>query len=340
MKKKNASSKGSSKGIHRNRAWIGFFLASAVVLVLVATVAANFGVIKDWAAGLGYRPTAEMEEIRESLGLTGTGRRIFDAVQPELKERDEFNQNCREVENESTILGCYTRDRVFVYNIVDEELAGIKELTTAHELLHAVYNRMNKADKTKWGLILNDVYQNNLDILGAEIDIYPEEQRREELYVRAGTEIKNLPEELERHYAEIFGEQDKIVDFYERYIKVFREIEEKLERLYGEITQLSGEIEQATSEYETRIAALNTAVEEFNRCAGTADCFSSNTEFYTQRTKLISEQTALKELYASLSEKIAKHNVLVAEYNENAVHGQILNSRINSSVTEGEVVGE
>lgn len=324
----------------KNRSKVGFFLISVAILALVAGVVANFGLFKDWATGLSYRPTAEMEQIRTQLGLTGAGRRIFDAVQPELKERDEFNQNCREVENESAILGCYTKDKVFVYNITDDELAGIKELTTAHELLHAVYARMSNADRTKWGVILNDVYQNNLDVLGAEIDIYPEEQRREELYVRAGTEIKSLPEELEKHYGEIFDDQDKIVEFYERYIGVFREIEVRLEELHEEITRLSAEIEQATAEYETRITALNAAVGEFNQCAGTADCFSSNAEFYTRRAELVNEQTALKNLFASLSEKIAQHNALVEEYNENAVHGQLLNSRINSSVTGEEVVGE
>ena len=129
---------------------IFFVVCSAVLMLGVVAIWLNFGVIKDVLVGMGYRPTSEMVEIREALKLTGTGARIFNASLPVLQEKQEFNQNCREVENESAILGCYRDDRIFVYNIVDEELPGIRELTSAHELLHAVYDRMSNEDKARW----------------------------------------------------------------------------------------------------------------------------------------------------------------------------------------------
>ncbi|MBQ3441244.1 hypothetical protein IJG27_02960 [Candidatus Saccharibacteria bacterium] len=309
-----------------------FFVVCSVILMLgVVAVWLNFGVIKDVLVGMGYRPTSEMVEIREALKLTGTGARIFNASMPVLQEKQEFNSNCREVENESAILGCYRDERIFVYNIVDEELPGIRELTAAHELLHAVYSRMNSEDKDKWRNDLIAVYQENQGILGEEIDLYDDSEKQEELYVRVGTEIADLPDGLEKHYAEIFEDQDKIAGYYNSYIKVFREIEAKLEDLYGKITGLDEKIVAKTSEYEASLEALNGEIAEFNNCAATANCFSSVYVFNRRRAELLGKKEALDGLYDEISALIDQYNELIEEYNEYALHGQTLNMAINSS---------
>ena len=310
---------------------IFFVVCSLILMTIVAVVWLNFGVVKDFLVGLSYRPTSEMVEIRESLGLTGTGARIFNASLPELQEKQEFNLNCREVENESAILGCYRDDRIFVYNIVDEELPGIRELTAAHELLHAVYDRMSSEDRAKWRNELVAVYRENQDVLGDEIDLYGDSEKQEELYVRAGTEIASLPEVLEAHYAEIFEDQDKIVGYYNSYIRVFREIEAKLTSLYEEISDLNGEIETKVSEYEAGVLSLNSEISEFNTCANTADCFSSVYAFNRRRAELVARQNELSAAYDEIGALVAKYNEMIEEYNEYALHGQTLNMAINSS---------
>ncbi|MBR3323920.1 hypothetical protein IKG24_00045 [Candidatus Saccharibacteria bacterium] len=308
-----------------------FVVASIALILVVVFVYLNFGVIKDIVVGMGYRPSSEMAAIRESLELTNIGSRIFNAVQPELKEKQEFNQRCREIENEDAILGCYTEDKVYVYNIIDAELEGIRELTAAHELLHAVYHRMGDKEKDKWAKILSSVYEDNKDTIGVEIDIYSDDQKMEELYVRVGTEIKKLPDELENHYAEIFKDQDKIVDYYESYISVFREIEKKLEELHGKASELEAEINGKTDEYKTAVANLNAEVGEFNECAKTPNCFSSNYVFNTKRAALVLKQENLSAMYDDINNLINSYNAIVAEYNENVLHGQMLNMTINSS---------
>ena len=307
-------------------------LAFAVMGIVVLSVALlNQRAVLDIFAGMGYQPSSEMVEIREKLGLTGKGARIFNASRPVLQEKQEFNQNCREIENELAILGCYRDDKIYVYNIMDEELAGIRELTTAHELLHAVYERMSDEEKSKWQGELANVYQNNQDILGEEIGLYDDGERQEELYVRVGTEISDLPEELERHYGEIFANQDKIVGYYNNYIGVFREIEEKLESLQTEVNALSSEIEVKTHEYETLAESLDREISEFNSCAETANCFSSVAVFEKRWVELVEKQAAFESLYEEINGLIVKHNEMVEEYNEYALHGRELNMVINSS---------
>ena len=214
-----------------------------LVLVAIATIIVlNRAWIYDWFRGVTYRPTAEMISIRDELNLTGRGEFLFNATQPELNEADAFNANCRQDESEVAVLGCYTAGNIYVYNITDVKLDGIRELTAAHELLHAVWARMGNAEKEDLKPILQQVYQNNLSVLKDDIETYADDERIEEIFVRAGTEIKKLPDVLEKYYAEIFDDQDAVVDFYESYIAVFREIKMKMEGLASEIEVLRDSI--------------------------------------------------------------------------------------------------
>lgn len=315
----------------------GFLGASLALILTTFGVVSNFATIRDFFIGISYRPTTEMEQIRADLGLTDRGTLIFNASLPELMERTEFNQKCREVENETAVLGCYTDEKIYIYNIVDEELPGIRELATAHELLHAVFDRMSDGEKEALVSSLTHVFEDNQDRLESEINIYPVEQRQEELYVRAGTEIKNLPEELEKHFAGIFADQDKIVDYYDGYIKVFREIEGKLKQLLDEINTMKTQIDAETTNYEAGVSDLNTKIGEFNDCAETLNCFTSTAVFNSRRGELIAERERLKKIYDKINTSIAKYNNLVNEYNENVLHGQTLNMTINSNANVEEV---
>ena len=348
MQKKKKSSKSKVKisakvkeNFERTRNEKGYlisFIGLSLFLILITVgVVTNFGTIRDFFLGIHYSPSEEMVQVRADLNLTSKGARIFNASQPELMDREEFNQKCREAENETAILGCYTDEKIYVYNIVDEELPGIRELATAHELLHAVYSRMSNEDRLKWVEILAKVYMENRETLGVEIDLYPDNEKQEELYVRAGTEIKDLPEELERHYAEIFANQDAVVDFYEGYIAVFRKIEGRLKKLLDEISALREKIDAEMVAYEAGVEDLNAKINEFNTCAKTMNCFTSTYAFNMQRAALVARQQELKAIYDGINALIDQCNVLVNEYNENVLHGQILNMTINSSANVEEV---
>lgn len=316
----------------QNKKTIVILTIAGVILTLAAiAIALNFSFLKDLFVGMKYAPSAEMTYIRDELKLAPRGWVIFNASFPELKEKQEFNQYCRESENTAAVLGCYKGDKIYVYDIVSDELKGIKELTSAHELLHAVYSRMNAQDKDRLGNLAREVYDKNKEIMGEEIELYDDAQKAEEMYVRAGTEVANLPSELENHFAEIFEDQDLIVSYYDSYIKVFREIEAKMNEIHAKIETLGQEIEAKTSEYESGVAALNGSINEFNNCARTPNCFTSNYVFNRQRNVLLNRQNELSGLYNSINNLINQYNALVTEYNENVLHGQILNQAINSS---------
>ena len=309
-----------------------------LVLVAIATIIVlNRAWIYDWFRGVTYRPTAEMISIRDKLNLTGRGKFLFNAAQPELNEADAFNANCRQDESEVAVLGCYTAGNIYVYNITDTKLDGIRELTAAHELLHAVWARMGSTEKEDLKPILQQVYQNNLSVLKDDIETYADDEWIEEIFVRAGTEIKKLPDTLEKYYAEIFDDQDAIVDFYESYIAVFREIKMKMEGLASEIEVLRDSINVKMTEYENKVNQLEVDITRFNNCAETAGCFATEAEFYVQRNTLVARENELNLLNDEINNMIDNYNLKVDEYNADALESRKLQNMINSKADIEEI---
>ena len=156
--------------------WLGLVL----VLAVAATVLLNQQWITDFVRGMGYQPSGQVGRIMDSLDLTGRGEFLFKASRPELSSQDEFNAICRTtMDEEMAVLGCYTNDNIYVYNIESAELDGIRELTTAHELLHAVWARMNEGDRSALGSALSQALEKNRSILGEELDVYDAGQKQE-----------------------------------------------------------------------------------------------------------------------------------------------------------------
>lgn len=309
------------------RSVVGVLLVIAVMMLVL-----NRQWLNDFTRGLSYQPVGEMGRIMQDLELTDRGEFLFKASRPVLSSRDEFNANCRTVmDEEMAVLGCYTNDDIYVYNIDAEELDGIRELTTAHELLHAVWARMSEAEKLELVRSLTQVFDSHQDVLDSELDTYDTSQKQEELFVRAGTEIADLPAELEKVYGEIFANQDAIAGFYNKYIGVFKAMEAEMDELSRQMEGIQGEIDRLTGEYERRIDLLDGEIVSFNTCAETAECFSSEAEFYARRAVLVGEQEELEGMYNQINGLVDQYNGLVEKYNADVTRTEKLNRVMNSS---------
>ena len=308
--------------------WLGLI----AVLVVAVTVVLNQQWINDYLRGFGYEPEGEMGRIMRDLGLTERGEFLFKASRPELSSQDEFNTTCRTVmEEEMAVLGCYVGDSIYVYNIESAELDGIRELTTAHELLHAVWARMSLGERSELDDELSQALKANQSVLGEELEAYDDEQRQEELFVRAGTEVANLPAELEKVYGEVFRDQDKVVRFYDKYIGVFREMEREMEELTTRMERIQTEINGLSGDYERRVDVLNSEIDDFNACADTAGCFESEGTFYSRRAVLVGEQEALEGMYNQINGLVDQYNELVEKYNADVTRTEKLNRVMNSN---------
>ena len=314
---------------------VGLFLA-----VLAALVFLNYTTLKDYFTGLSYEPSSEMIDIKEKLNLTPSADLIFKASFPVLETEEDFNRDCNSHDSEISVLGCFTGDKIYIYSIKASELSGILESTTAHELLHAVWSRLSGSEKAKLTPVLERMYKENEDMLKETLASYADEDRLDELYVRVGTQLKNLPSELSEHYSKYFNNQTSIVDFYEAYIAPFNELKEKIDALGKELGTLKTAIDAETAEYETEFKTFNAAVEKFNSCASTENCFSSESAFYARRRELVADEKRLDEMFEELSDKIKEYNSKIEEYNSNILKSNSLQNIINSNSAPAELTEE
>lgn len=312
---------------------------STTILIIVVSVLVgvcawfNRILISDALASFFSKITPETSKVAEDVGFTNYGRLVFSATNANLENRDNFNERCKSHDQDISVLGCYTNGHIYIYDIKNDDLKGIVESTAAHELLHAIWDRLDASEKNRLSKYLLDVYNDDKyhEMLAEGLENYNEAERIDELHSRIGTEIAELPEELEKHYARYFTNQDLVVDFYNSYIEPFKELAEEIEKLSAELEKLDTEIEARTKTYYENAHNLAAQIEEFNNCAGTAGCFISQSIFQARRNVLQSAQNALNEEFNVANELVEKYNSLVTEYNENVIRGDALEKAINSN---------
>ena len=316
------------------RIWPVFVAVFAVVLMW----AFYDSTLSDIWGGLGYIPSLEAETMRDNLELTPRGKRIFNATRVALEDSDDFNEHCSSYDAEVTLLGCYVDGRVYVYNITDAKLKTANQVTTAHELLHAIWERLSDTEQEALKPLLMQVYRANRNWFDDELEPYGAEDRTEEIYVRAGTKLAELPEELEAHYARYFRNRAQIVHYYEEYAAPFLELKFELEQLYDQITTMQAEIESARSEYLRALMVLNQKIELFNRCADMAGCFTNQTAFNTERSAILAEQSELEQTRDELNDKIEENNRRVERYRTLQQSLGELNAAMNSNIEPTETL--
>lgn len=306
------------------------FIPIALLIVFVM----NYRAVKDIVSALSYRPTEASTSVENSLGLTPLGSRIFRASHPSItSDFAPFSDICYQGQSatEVSIKGCYVREHIYVYDITDPELSGITESTSAHELLHAVWARLSSNQRLTLTPILEDFYASASQEFRDTLESYPEEEMIEETYVRSATQVKDLPDALESHFAQYFTDQDAVVDFYDSYSETFLSLQRELDRISARITDLSSQITAENSQLGIDMTALRTDVDTFNSCANTSGCFT-DAEFWSQRSALLARQSDISARVDALNVKIADHNRLVEEYNSNILKNRSLETIINPNL--------
>ena len=316
-------------------------IATFVALIIIAgclIVSVFFAdqiwfLLRDTISNLSYSAPAEVNEIADEIKLTNRGKFIFGASTPVIESQTDFNRHCESHDIEISTLGCYNSGKIYIYNITADELSGIKESTAAHELMHAVWARLTDSEQNKLASSILSVYNDekyHADF-AKQLEAYSEDEIVEELHSRLPTEIKNLPDALEKHYKDYFEDQDAVVDFYEKYREPFNKLENELKDLSEELETLRTKLEGMQETYQKDSEQLSRAVDEFNNCASTTNCFASNYEFNTKRAELSAKQVALNNLYQELSTLVDDYNKKVDKYNNNLLRGEELDSMMNSN---------
>lgn len=309
----------------------GVAVALAVAILAVYVLGQQW-FVRDWWKGLWFRPSERVAEMVEELELTSAGERILMATQPAVETSEGFNTHCDSTKTEVSLLGCYAEGKIYVYEVTRAELVDSNKVTMAHELLHAAWARMGSSERAAVTELLKQVQEENAEWFAAELDSYDEKERIEEVYTRAGTKLRDLPEKLEENYAKYFRNRQKIVEFYENYQAPFKKIQDENEALKTQIFAVKEEIELERAVYLAEVEALDAAVREFNACADTTGCFSSETEFRVRRNELSARQEELVQTRERLNAKIDENNARVETYQQNQAELGELSGAMNSKV--------
>ncbi|HXR49437.1 MAG TPA: hypothetical protein VN778_00200, partial [Verrucomicrobiae bacterium] len=144
---------------------VAALLILLVWLVVLGTAAANRNNIYDWWQLRGYRAPSTVAGLATQDTMTSYARKLFYVNHPAIEDKATFGNKCPNNGGEQTIvLGCYHSDEagIFLLGVNDPRLAGVEEVTAAHEMLHAAYDRLGTADRNNVDALLMDYYNHDL----------------------------------------------------------------------------------------------------------------------------------------------------------------------------------
>lgn len=282
-----------------------------------------------------YRPSSEVQAIASKAQMNDQGQFYFYASQPEVDEASVFNKQCKKQEEHSAILGCYSNRRIYIYNVPNAQLDGIKEVTAAHEMLHAAWDRLSDSKKQRLNELLTAAYNRGAsDKLEERMDYYARTQpgeRTNELHSIIGTEFTDLDDELEAYYAQYFTDRKQVVALHQRYEALFTQLDQKSTSLTAELDSLTTDIERESERYNTAVNQLNNDIQDFNTRAQ-SNSFASEQVFNERRAELVSRSSALDAQRSAINTKIARYEALRAELEAVNGQSQTLNRSLDSTL--------
>lgn len=307
---------------------------SIVILLVAAWLVMNRQYVMDQVSVWSYTPSESIKRIDQRVDFTAKGQFYFYATQPEVDGSDKFNQDCPRQEVGNPILGCYASGRIFVYDITDSQLDGMEEVTAAHEMLHAVWERMSPSEQSRIGDLLKAEYRsqiNNSDLI-ERMGYYQRTepgQFENELNSILGTELTTLSPELEAYYGQYFKDRQNVVSLHAKYDTVFRSLRDRSDALYIDLTALGVSINTKTTAFNSDVAKLAADIEAFNGRAKNGD-FASMNQFNTQRATLVARSTEIDAERVVIGADIESYNQKYAEYQRIASQIELLNKSIDS----------
>jgi hypothetical protein len=316
------------------------YVASLVVILISCIAAyllvANKQFVLDQVSAWQYKPSSEVAAFADRTTMTDLGRFYFYASRPAVEEAQDFNTDCSKQEQNTAILGCYDGRNIYVYNVTNTQLDGIREVTAAHEMLHAAYDRMSKTERAQIDTLVEAEYvklQDDKDF-AERMAFYARTEpgeRDNELHSVIGTEVSNLSPELEAHYKKYFADRAKIVSLHERYASVFTSLQTKSNELSDQLTALGNDIEASTAAYNNNVGRLNKDIATFNNRANSGE-FSDQQSFQAERTQLQRRAVQLDAQRRDINDKVAQYNNLRTQLLAIASQSDALNRSIDSSL--------
>lgn len=300
------------------------YILSLVLLagVLVAWVQRD-AIFDTWRLR-NYTPPAAVSQLADVTTMTPDARRLFYVYQPDIiDDKATFNGHCTATE-QTIVLGCYIlRDGIYLYNITDPRLKGVVEVTAAHELLHAVYDRLSPGERQRIDAMTAEVAAGlNDQRLKDTIENYHKRDPSvvpNELHSILATEVRELPAELEAHYKKYFKNRVAIVDLADSYKQAFTEREAEVASIDEKLTSLKSQIDALNTSLEAQQSALKAQFETLQqqKRSGNTEEYNAGVPAYNQAvSRYNADVRRQRELVSEYNTLVERRNSLAVEENE------------------------
>lgn len=277
----------------------------AIVLLLTAGYLKRYDLYDRWRL-YSYTPPATIVGLADSTKMSDYGRRLFYVNRPDIQDKNSFATSCGSQEK-TIVLGCYISGKgIYLLTVTDTRLDGVEQVTAAHEMLHAAYDRLSSKEKTQVNAWLQAAFARTTDQRikdtieqyrqsGADLD--------NELHSILGTEDGDLGSDLEQYYKKYFLDRTAVVAYSARYEAVFTERKQQITAYDQQLTQLEQQYKSSISDLDGQQAALTAERQRLNALLSSGQRASYNAGVGPYNAQVRAYNAA-----------VAKSNAIVAEY--------------------------
>lgn len=282
-----------------------------------------------------FEPGQALASYADRSTMTDEGRFNFYASRPSIKAAKAFDKQCASYVEDVGILGCYVHGerRIYLFDVTDDRLDGIEEVVAAHEMLHAVWDRMSDSERDAVAPLLeaeaaaraeNPAFVKTLEYYATA----EPGERLNELHSIIGTEFVDISPELEKYYSSYFSERAVLVALHTTSDAVFTQRQASIALIVAQLGQLKTGVDSDYSSYNSGYDALNSDITNFNARADQGGQFTQ-AQFENERVSLVSRQAELDTLYSSIAGRVAQYDALVAQLDALNAEVADLNRSIN-----------
>lgn len=298
-----------------------FLRVFSVAIALVVLAGSLYGIthtrqVLDYAALFNYDPPSEIVKLADAASMQDETRRVFYVNQPALQDKAAFKNSCVKQE-ETIVLGCYVENRgIFLLDVNDPRLDGIIEVTSAHEVLHAMYDRLSDDERAEVDQMTTSFFE-TLDNQRIKNNIENYRKRDpsiipNELHSILATEVKDLTPELEAYYSRYFINRKKVVALSDKYENTFVQLENQVKNYRSQLDSLRSTLDNNQQQIDSLGAQLDAERQRLDglRSSGQVEQYNDAVPGFNS---LVNRYNALIQARKSL---INQYNEIVQLHNE------------------------
>lgn len=309
------------RDMSRRRLGVLFVLLSLIALLLFFQRP-----LQDWILLRGYQPPAAVSSLAADSTMTPEATRYFYVNRPAIDDKSQFAKSCPTKREQTIVIGCYHSNQagIYILNVTDARLNGVMQVTAAHEMLHAAYDRLSRGERQRIDTLLQQYYDTlpRDDRIRTTVDSYRKTEPNDlhnEMHSIFGTEVAQLPPELETYYHQYFTDRAKVVSYADHYAAEFINRRDQVAAYDAQLATMRQQIDDQTASLERQSSSLSQTRSRLESERATSDpaTFNAQVRSYNDEVAAYNDLAArTRQLVADYNDIVKKRNAIALEEQE------------------------